>query len=442
MTYPFATALDDFLAEINGLHVSLPIIMTTIGEANIESSKNVRAFLDEHGTLIKEDTNNSVDVTVHRKAYKVSLDHFYDLETLRSIAINFNAASAIIPRSFLVSMISQFDAFLANLIKAIYNTKPELLNTSERNISFANLTQFASLDDAREYVLEKEVESVLRESHAEHFDWLERKLGMELRKGLNVWADFIELTERRNLFVHADGVVSSQYLAVCNKHKVKLDDNCKLGQSLAVDRRYFAKSYNILFELATKLSQVLWRKLLPQDMEIADDYLNRVCYPLLKKEQYSLAKELLDFAVNLPRHSSQKRKLIFVVNSAIAHKWGGLKDESATVLSKVDWSAYSDDFQISVAALEDRYDDAVSIMYRIGKTSSVTKPDYKDWPVFREFRKTEQFKKAFQEIFGEDVDVIEITNGDVVEVVDADETVDFEALQEKPIIVDNPNHLL
>ncbi len=33
-------------------------------------------------------------------------------------------------------------------------------------------------------MLEKEIESVLRESHSEHFFWLEKKLDIPLRKGL------------------------------------------------------------------------------------------------------------------------------------------------------------------------------------------------------------------------------------------------------------------
>lgn len=347
--------------------------MSTIGRSHSEASKNVQDFLDGHGTLIKEDDDNKNGHRVYRKEYKISLDHFYDFEPLRSVAINFSATSAIIPRSFVVSMVSQFDAFLASLIKAIYTVKPELLDSSEKNISFAGLIQFTSLDEAREYVLEKEVESVLRESHAEHFDWLEKKLGMELRKVLDIWPSFIELTERRNLFVHADGVVSSQYLTVCSRHKVKMEENCKLGYRLTVDPDYFAKAYNILFEIATKLSQFLWRKLLPQEMQVADDCLNSVCYPLLKKEQYALARELLDFAVNLPRHSSQQRKLTFVVNNAITHKWRDSKDDSANILSKFDWSACSDNFQLAVAVLEDRYDDAADIMRRIDKTGLIKK---------------------------------------------------------------------
>ncbi|HNJ66557.1 MAG TPA: hypothetical protein PKW28_11725, partial [Turneriella sp.] len=237
------------------------IIMETFGRSHRESLENVEAFLDKHAASKQEEVAVLDGAEETRKLYKLHIEYYYDFENLRSAAINFTAASAIIPRNFVVAMVSQFDAFVGKMIRALFTIRPELLNSSEKNISFSNLMQFKSLDDAREFVLEKEVEAVLRENHAEHFDWFERKLGMELRKGLDIWPIFIELTERRNLFVHADGIISSQYLATCSKHKCLIPKSCGIGTRLDVNPDYFQQAYYCLFEIATKLSQVLWRKL-------------------------------------------------------------------------------------------------------------------------------------------------------------------------------------
>ncbi len=45
-------------------------------------------------------------------------------------------AIQIIPRSFLTSLVSHYDAFLGNLLRAVFYLKPEVLNTSERQFSF------------------------------------------------------------------------------------------------------------------------------------------------------------------------------------------------------------------------------------------------------------------------------------------------------------------
>ena len=308
----FRNAIAGFLAELEGLHFSLPVIMHKIEETHKEAVGKLESYLEAHNNskLEEEVTDKRGTRTVTR--YEIDVEHHFALGTLQSGSVRLTAASVIIPRSFVIALVSQFDAFLGRLLRAVYANRPEILNASERNLTFANLIEFNSIDEAREYVLEKEIEAVLRESHTEHFDYLERKLGIELRKGLDIWPTFIEVTERRNLFVHTDGVVSTQYIAVCKKHKVNLILGEKVGQVLEADPGYLNTTYNCLYEIAVKLSQVLWRKLLPGELEEADIYLTMVCYELLKREEYTLTGRLLDFALTLPRHSSQRFKLVWV----------------------------------------------------------------------------------------------------------------------------------
>lgn len=108
-----------------------------------------------------------------------------------------------------MSLISQFDAYFGNIIKTIYYKKPEILSTSEKSIKYSEIIKINSIDELKEYIIEQEIEAVLRKSHNDQFKWLENKLNMKLRQGLNCWPTFIESTERRNLFVHCDGCVSS-----------------------------------------------------------------------------------------------------------------------------------------------------------------------------------------------------------------------------------------
>jgi len=51
--------------------------------------------------------------------------------------------------------------------------------------------------------------------------------------------------------------------------------------------------------------------------------------------------------------------------------------------------------------LKDDFQVALSYMNRIGKGGQVPAEAYSDWPIFREFRKTDEFKTAYEAIFGE-----------------------------------------
>jgi hypothetical protein len=211
---------------------------------------------------------------------------------------------------------------------------------------------FSSIEDARNFVVDKEVESVLRKNHAEQFDWLENKFGLPLREGLKAWPVFIEVTERRNLFVHTNGIISHQYLDVCRRHSCSLGSDVCAGQSLSVPRTYFESAHECIFEIGVKLSQVLWRKLKPEDIEKADSNLVSVCYELLADGRYRIAKVLLDFAAEtLKKYASEENRLTFVVNRAQAYKWSGEEEAVKNIVNEEDWSATSAKFQLAHAVL-------------------------------------------------------------------------------------------
>jgi hypothetical protein len=242
----------------------------------------------------------------------------------------------------------------------------------------------------------------LRKSHSEQFDWLEERFSIELRKDLPIWPTFIEVTERRNLFVHAGGVVSNQYIKICRQHGYNLDASVAIGTELGVTGAYFRTAYEAIYEIGVKLAHVLWRKMKPSDIEEADRHLSNRCYDLLKESKNELAKVLLDFATTtLKRHSDVEARLTFVVNRAQAYKWTGDEEETIKIISAEDWSATSYKFKLAKAVLTNDFSGATTIMKRIGANAFPSKSDYRDWPLFKEFRKSEEFQKTFEEVFGE-----------------------------------------
>lgn len=408
----FARALDKFLMEISGLSNSLPVITQSLHDDVVGSAKEIDTFLNEKGHLLEEDTG---DGNENLKKYGIELEHFYDFNRLVNVLSKTKASAAIIPKSFLVAMVSQFDAFIGQLIRTMYYAEPTKLNASKKPLTFSNLVQFDSIEDAREHILEREVESVLRESHSAHFEWLEGKLGIPLRKGLDCWPTFVEITERRNLFVHTDGEISQSYIENCKKYGMQISDEYAVGDRLSVDPDYYQDAYEALYEIATKLAHVMWRKLVPSELDAADRHLINISYELLKDEQYSLAKKILSFALDLPKHHSQRSKLVYTINLSIAYKWGGEPENAKRLVTGTDWSASSMDFQLASAVLLEKYDKAATIMKQIGDSGQVRKVDYKDWPVFQDFRHSPQFLETFNIIFGEALETIEIDESATLE---------------------------
>jgi hypothetical protein len=379
--------IDRFMRSIEGLSASLPIVISTMGLECEKHGKVLNDFFKKYAE--KNETDGE-----KKYVLKLNTTNYQRFKTISTDLHRLILSLDIIPKNYIVSLISIYDAFLGDLIRCLYRLKPDILNASEKNISYTRLIEFKNIEDAKQYIIEKEVEELLRKSHVEQFDWLQNKFDIKLKEGLSIWPTFVELTQRRNLFAHCDGIVSQQYLDVCKVNRVKLD-KCRPGNRLSVSPTYFDEAFRCLFEVGVKLSHVLWRKLRPDQIEEADKHLGSdIIYHLLCLEQYDLAKISSDFAINvLKKYSDDSRRRIYIINAAIAYKFSGDNLVAKQILDKEDWSASDNVFKLCVAILKDEFKIAPDLMKKIGTNNVwLDKQSYVDWPVFKEFRSSGYFE--------------------------------------------------
>lgn len=389
-------SIDAFIHNLDALAHSFPVVMKSTFEALQNADKDWLSYMEENATEVEEIESGKRFFLPpeKRQENKAKKKKFEKLKT----------SSKLLPRNFLVSFVSEYDAFLGQLTRAILKAKPELLNDCERLLTFSELTSFTSLDEAREHILDKEVESLLRNSHHQQFKWLESKFNIPLTKGLKSWPTFIEIMERRNLFVHCDGVISEQYLKNCKDHGVDIN-GLNVGDKLVSKPDYLREAYICLYEISVKLSQVLWRKQFPEQCDSADDSLIEITYELLLNEQFETCKRLLDFGVNtIKNHDSEINKRILCINKALVHKFLEEDKLCQNTINSFDWSACSDHFKLAVAVLMDNDNEVYELMRDIGSNNKhMPKVAYLEWPLFKMQREKPEFMKVFHEIFGVDI---------------------------------------
>ncbi len=160
--------LSNYLHKLESLHETLPSLMMMAQFSRQLANAKKGKFLQENGELIDESDD--------KKKYSLKIEHQRLAGRLDKKVTKAKTAFDILPGKFLVSFVSEYDAFLGELVKSIFRIKPELLDGSERSISLSDLKQIGSVEAAYEHILEKEVESLLRKSHAEQFEWLEKNL--------------------------------------------------------------------------------------------------------------------------------------------------------------------------------------------------------------------------------------------------------------------------
>jgi hypothetical protein len=391
----FQHEMRSFVSHIESLSKALTPTMEAMMEAFEKSSNAIDSFIKKKGVMRTEQ-----DGTEH---YRIKPSDLHQFERKFKAVNSATLAVRNIPQIFLCSLVHKYDAYLGRLLRVAFSVKPEILSASEKALTYTDLAGFTSLSAARESLVEREVESVIRDSHIGHFSWMEKRFNLPLRKDLNVWPQFVEVTERRNLFVHCDGIVSSQYLNVCKTQGVKIDSDIKVGDQLNVDRTYFSKAFDCMLEIGIKLGHVLWRKLQPDDIKAADVALQETGFELLVEERYELAKKILRFATDtLKTISSDQIRRMNLINLCSAYKFSGDEKTCGSLLDSEDWSACDPSFQLAVAVHKDNFTEAGALMESIGEDGKMSRENYSTWPLFKIFRESKEFLASYRKLFGEE----------------------------------------
>lgn len=393
----FKDAIASFIADVESLYTAhnfaLYFLMISVEDSEGKTGQLLQALKEKYSdstTAYQSDPESAEIVVYFYQSAKIS-----------------ERAKEITSRSMLVNMVSQFDAYLSKLIKAMFVCDPRRLNASQKKFSYADMLKFSSIDDARESLIEEEIESQLRNSHSQQLDWLGKKVDTTFRSNEKLWADFIEITERRNLYVHNDGVVNNNYLKNCKANYVKFSQPLKAKQPIHIDLEYIQHAYSCVMEVAIKVGQIMWRRLLPDSISESNEGLERICDSLIGDEEYELAVKILDFALkDCAKDLDEQRRLNHIIDKAQAYKW--LKDEAKckATLGEIEWKVLANIYQLAYYVLIEDFQSAANTMARVDLTD-ISRSAYRSWTLFKDFRQSNEFKRSYLKKFGEEYSAVE-----------------------------------
>jgi len=286
-------------------------------------------------------------------------------------------------------------------MKEIAVRNPDAIFGKDKSLPVRESVKFDSMEELKEFVINDEIDKAQRENFESQINWIIAKSNMDdFTTNYSEWPNMLELFERRNLFVHANGVVNDYYLKASVKHKFPDAKDRTLGDELHAGPKYFRGSVHRVIHFGAMLLQVVWRKMAPDETELADDAIGDLGYELIIRGQYELAVRILEFAKNLRNVSDDARKRTNVINLANAYKLS--KDDAASlkVLQSMDWTAVATKFKISVAAVKGDVDEVVELIKKIGSQGDVDAQEYQEWPVFYSVREDPRFSETFTSVFG------------------------------------------
>lgn len=103
-----------------------------------------------------------------------------------------------------------FEGLVSQLIRKFYILHEEQVHLDKKSISYRELMQFDSVDvnDIKTYLIEQEITCRLYSGSEEWLDFFKKDLQLSFSIIEKYRDNYIEISKRRNLFVHNGGVVN------------------------------------------------------------------------------------------------------------------------------------------------------------------------------------------------------------------------------------------
>lgn len=397
---PYITTFNEILSRLTSVVeqqrriMNINAILSVVGNVSIEQGLTVlyndRNAADEHGNAKIFEINEKENIEA-TKQIKRSRD--------------FDQASEEWPGAVLMLLVATFDSLISDILEKSLRFRNTREVFVDRTLTARQIFSASSFEELKSSIIQDELYDLLWKNRSEQADYISSKLHINIKSNWSKWAQYLEVFERRNLVAHGEKVFTSRYVEKCNKNGSK-NFAGKEGDRISIGFSYLSDSFDVTIEFLILLTFMLWTKGNKEIESEAFLSMNNLCYVLIKKKRYNLSASISRFLLTLKKMNCNERtRRMLAVNLANALKESNHGEESAEELKKFDWSACSDDFKISIAAIEERDDDVLNLMDKVKDKSLVGPIGFRDWPVFRSMRKKEAFCRKFEEIFGEPLSI-------------------------------------
>ena len=290
----------------------------------------------------------------------------------------------------LQNMTTSFEDFLAGIFTEHYIEHCSALNGKQIKFEFINLA--SSLDEAKSAFVHEEVEELLHKGVKDLLETLFKTLKIDSPFFNKHKKNMLELFYRRNIFVHNKGVVNKTYLSLSGNPYSFHDGDTAL---INVDYLYNAAALLLLTGADIITSIISKLKFPNNEFEEEENKVSIIAFEhYLMNEDWSFAEDFYEILLR-NNHLSETSQDVYKLNILLCKKKLGKANKS--FIKKEKWDAKRAFLRIGYKALVEEYDDLSKlIINNYGSEDGVDKNSLETWPIFIDYRQTEQYAKTIE----------------------------------------------
>lgn len=298
--------------------------------------------------------------------------------------------------TILEQLVISFETFVSSVFRLLVTKYPDHY-LKDQSIP---CSQFLKLnyDSLKQYLIENEVTNIM---YAGFPDWVKKlekhKLDFSFMKSyLN---EYYEISCRRNLIVHNDGIVNWIYNANIENSKMQIGEKIYVKQEY-IDRSYFVIQtiiYGIIIE-SIKIDSESACKIIESIIDNAFEH--------LKNGEWEISIFIYE-RLKCNRYISEVDNAVVTINLWIAKKNMLGLDKVRKDIEEKDLSALKDRYQMAQLMLLENYENAEAYLEELFP-KTITPDSIETWPLFNQYRSTEHYQ-AFRKKHQDQFDIITAT---------------------------------
>ncbi|WP_342410609.1 hypothetical protein [Paenibacillus sp. FSL R10-2778] len=315
----------------------------------------------------------------------------------------------ILYQSTLISLVIYFEMLIGTIIKHRLVKHPKASDIDNKVLTIEEIRKLGSFENAEQYLIEQDVETLIRKKYLDWIDYFKTNMKLKLDNIAPLNDKVIEIIQRRNLFVHNEGIVNNIYLSNIN---TQVFSEGALGEKLSISLQYIDESIDTIRHIGVLIGLEYWRMMEKESSERIR-FINNKGMDFMLGNEWELTRDIYRFNL-FEKSINSKSKTVAQINYWLSMKRLGKFSEIEKELKSSDFSDKTREFQICYYAILGNTEEMFRIIPKGLEFNEITIDDLIDWPVFDEYRDDERFL-ALVDVEKEN-DEEKITKLDVIEI--------------------------
>ncbi len=295
----------------------------------------------------------------------------------------------ILYRGSLLLLVTYFENLIAGVLRESFVKYPQRISLDEKSVSYKMLTEMNSIEEIKNTLIDQEVTNKMYDSLLDWKNYFQKNLKLKLKAWDDEFKLIQEIMARRNLYVHNNGVVNSIYINL-----VKGVNKDSIGNILSIDREYIDNAIDIIEYIGMSLIIEVWIKECADNQEEVKAITDMIYEEYLEPSRWKMARHFYEICLQSSKILDAD-KILCKINCWQCYKWLGEYDKVRDEVKKIDVSAFKPMYTLGILALNEDYEKFFEFY---DNQTDIGEDQLKEWPLFMELRKSEEYMKRFPEI--------------------------------------------